>query len=96
MKHYELLTLVPGADAEAVRHKVWKAYDKLDSELDWLNKPVVYRTCRPDDEAGADIMATFELDNEEQLLQYVNHPIHVKLVDSLKDKVASRMAFDHY
>ena len=96
MKHYELLTLTPGADAEAVRHKIWKAYDKLDASLDWLNKPVVVRSCLPEDPAGADIMAVFELDSPEQLQEYVNHPAHVKLVESLKDAVASRVSFDHY
>ena len=94
MKHYEILKLVPGADVEAVRHKIWKAYDKLDAELDWLNHPTVYRGCRAD--GDADIMAVFEVDDEARLQEYARHPVHVKLVEALKDAVASRVSFDHY
>ena len=45
MKHYVLLKLAPGADVESVEEKIFKAYDKLDEELEWLNSPAVYRSC---------------------------------------------------
>ena len=94
MKHYEILKLAPGADLEDVRHRIWKAYDKLDAELDWLNRPIVYRSCRAD--GDADIMAVFEIDDEARLKEYAQHPVRVKLVEALKDAVASRVSFDHY
>ena len=95
MKHYELLRLKPAADADAVRHKIWKAYDKLDAELDWLNHPVVIRGCLAGEDR-ADIMATFELDGEEYLAGYLEHPRRKKLAEELEPLIDARIAFDHY
>ncbi|MBR1821578.1 MAG: Dabb family protein [Clostridia bacterium] len=95
MKHYVLLKLTPGTDPVKVQEKLWKAYRKLDDELDWLNHPVVYRSCR-DDETGYDVMAVVELDGEEQLETYLTHPMTVKLKEKLKDAVARRSVFNHY
>ncbi len=94
MKHYVLLKLAQGADVDAARHKVWKALDKLDADLDWLNRPAVFRSCRPD--GDADLMAVFEVDEEERLPEYLNHPARVKLAEALKDVLVSQVTFDHY
>lgn len=95
MKHIELLKLKPGADIDTARHKIWKAFDKLDAELDWLNHPVVIRGCIGGEDR-ADIMATFELEGEEFLPKYLEHPRHVKLAEELAPMIESRVAFDHY
>ena len=95
MKHYTLLKLAPGADAAEVQRRIKKAYDKLDDELDWANRPMVYRTCA-EDGGGMDIMAVIELDTAEQLRDYYQNSHRAKLVEKLGDSVAEKITFDHY
>jgi len=95
MKHYVLLKLAPGVDVEAIQLRVKKTYEQLDMELDWLNKPVVYRSCVERD-SNADIMAVVELDREDCLQPYLTHPLHVQMAQDLKDVVVGRTSFDHY
>ena len=95
MKHYVLLKLAPGVDVEAIQLRVKKTYEQLDMELDWLNKPVVYRSCVERD-PNADIMAVVELDREDCLQPYLTHPLHVQMAQDLKDVVVGRTSFDHY
>ena len=95
MKHYTLLKLAPGADATEVQSRIKKAYDKLDNELDWANRPVVYRTCAEDGK-GMDIMAVIEIDTAEQLRDYYQNSHCVKLAEKLGDSVAEKITFDHY
>lgn len=95
MKHYTLLKLAPGADAIEVQHKIRKAYEKLDDELDWANRPVVYRCCE-DGASDMDIMAVIELDSADQLKEYRQNSHYVKLTEKLQDLVVERVTFDHY
>ncbi|MBQ3268295.1 MAG: Dabb family protein [Clostridia bacterium] len=95
MKHYTLLKLAPGADPVTAQEKIWKTYRKLDEELDWLNRPVVVRRCE-DVASSFDLMATFELDSEAQLEQYLAHPLTKKLAEKLEGLVAERATFDRY
>ena len=95
MKHYVLLKLAPGVDVEAIQLRVKKTYEQLDMELDWLNKPVVYRSCIERD-SNADIMAVVELDREDCLQPYLTHPLHMQMAQDLKDVVIGRTSFDHY
>lgn len=95
MKHYTILKLKPGADAVDVQQKIRKAYDKLDAELDWANRPVVYRACEERGES-ADIMAVIELDSAEQVKDYLENPHCRKLAEKLQDAVAEKITFDHY
>ena len=95
MKHYVLLKLAPGADAEKVEEKLFKTYDKLDEELNWLNKPAIYRCCA-NTGSNADIMAVINIDGEEHLQEYLSHPLQLKLEKSIGDAVASIITFDHY
>ena len=93
MKHYELLKLVPGADPVEIQEKLMKGYRKLDDELAWLNRPVVFRGCRAGD---YDIMAVVDIDEEERLEEYLNHPTTKKYMDRIAGAVAARATFDHY
>ena len=95
MKHCVLLKLTPGADAQKVQHKIWKTLQKLDDELDWLNRPVVCRSCM-DAESDFDIMAVIDLDSEQQLQAYLDHPLTAKLAEDLGQTVARKAAFNHY
>ena len=95
MKHYILWKLAPGADPVEVQEKIWKTCRKLDDELDWLNRPVVVRRCE-DVASSFDLMATFELDSEAQLEQYLAHPLTKKLAEKLEGLVAERATFDRY
>ncbi len=56
MKHYVLLKLVPGADAQAVLARVKSTYAALDEALPFLHDPQVYASCVERD-SNADIMA---------------------------------------
>ena len=94
MKHYTLIKLVPGTDPVEVQEKLMKGYRKLDDELDWLNHPVVFRSCKDADDY--DIMAVVEIDEEERLPEYLNHPLTLKLKEKLAEVVAGQAAFDHY
>ena len=93
MKHYTLIKLTPGADAAEVQHRIKKAYEKLDAELDWANRPVVYPGCGS---SSMDIMAVMELDDPAQLPALLEHPVSQKLAEKLKDSVAQEITFDHY
>ena len=95
MKHCVLLKLAPGVDAEKVQHKVWKAYQKLDEELDWLNRPVIFRGCM-DAASDFDLMAVIELDDEKQQREYQEHPLTKKLEEALAESVVQKAAFNHY
>ena len=93
MKHIELLKLAAGADAVAVQEKLYKTYQKLDDELDWMNHPVVVRGCGHSD---ADLMVSVELEGEEQLEDFLAQPRLKKLTDALGDAVEAKFTFDHY
>ncbi len=95
MKHCVLIKLVPGADAEKVQHKVWKTFQKLDDELDWLNRPVICRGCM---EAASDfdLMAEIDLESEQLLREYLRHPLTLKLEEDLKESVVQKAVFNHY
>ena len=93
MKHYELLKLAPGADPVEIQEKLMKGYRKLDDELDWLNRPVVFRGCRAGD---YDIMVVVDIDGEERLEEYLKHEITRKCMDRIAESVAGRACFDHY
>ena len=43
-----------------------------------------------------DLMAVIELDDENRLTAYLQHPLTAKLEEDLKDAVAGRAAFNHY
>ena len=95
MKHYALIKVAPSANVEDVQKKIRKAYDKLDGDLDWLNRPVVFRNCLEKD-ANMDIMSEVELDGEEQLEIFLNHPRYIKLMEELRDDIVAQVMFDHY
>ncbi len=95
MKHCVLLKLASGADAEKVQHKIWKTCQKLDDELDWLNRPVVCRSCM-DAASDFDLMVEVELDGEERLQALADHARILKLEEDLKDDVVRRAVFNHY
>ena len=95
MKHYELLKLASGLDPVAIQEKLWKTYRKLDDELDWLNKPVVFRAAEGG-KSSYDLMAVVEIDGEERLDEYLAHPLTQKLEGKLEGAVADKAAFDHY
>ncbi len=95
MKHYVLLKLAPGADAEKVEEKLFKAYDKLDEELNWLNKPAVYRNCVSSG-TNADIMVVINMDGADHMQEYLTHPLHLKLEKAIAESVADIVTFDHY
>ena len=94
MKHYELLKLAPGVDPVAIQEKLWKTYRKLDDELDWLNHPVIHRSCREGDDYHLAVVV--DIDEEERLPEYLSHPLMQKLEGKLGDDIAKRATFDHY
>lgn len=95
MKHYEFYRLVPGTDPVQIQEKIWKTFRKLDDELDWLNKPVVFRATEGG-KSSYDLMAVVEIDGEERLDEYLAHPLTQKLEGKLEGAVADKAAFDHY
>ncbi|MDO4865269.1 MAG: Dabb family protein [Clostridia bacterium] len=95
MKHCVLLKVAEGVDPIKVQEKIWKVFQKLDDELDWMNRPVIRRSCMETD-SDFDLMAEMELDSEEQLQAYRTHPLVEKLNGDLEKKVVRRATFDHY
>ena len=95
MKHYEFYRRVPGTDPVQIQEKIWKTFRKLDDELDWLNKPVVFRAAEGG-KSSYDLMAVVEIDGEERLDEYLAHPLTQKLEGKLEGAVADKAAFDHY
>ena len=95
MKHYVLLKLAAGTDPVKIQEKIWKTFRKLDDELDWLNHPVVYRSCR-DGAPGFDMMTVFEIEAEEQLDEYLAHPLTRRLAEEIGKDVKEKATFDHY
>ncbi len=95
MKHYVLFKFKPGTNLEKVEERIWKTYEDLDRDLSWLNKPAVYRSCDASG-SGADLMAVIDLDGDEYLQQYLDHPSHKAMAEAIKDSVAACTSFDHY
>lgn len=94
MKHYILLKLVSGADPVEIQEKLWKGFRKLDDELDWLNHPVVYRSCKEGDDY--DLMVVVDIEAEERLGEYLSHPLTLKLEGKVEDFIKKKATFDHY
>ena len=94
MKHYELLKLVPGADPVEIQEKLWRSYRKLGDALDWLNHPVVYRSCRQEDDF--DLMVVIEVDREELLNALMDDPEVRKQEEAVKPFIHQRKVFNHY
>jgi hypothetical protein len=94
MKHYELLKLVPGADPVEIQEKLWRGYRKLGDALDWLNHPVVYRSCRQEDDY--DLMVVIEVDKEELLNALMDDPEVQKQEEAVKPFIHRRKIFNHY
>lgn len=94
MKHYELLKLVPGADPVEIQEKLWKSYRKLDDRMDWLNRPVVHRSCRQEDDY--DLMVVIEVEKEELLNGLLDDPQVRKQQEALKAFIQKRKIFNHY
>ena len=95
MKHIAFFRLAPGADAAAIREKLWKTHRKLDDELDWLKHPVIYPRCE-ETESTYDLMLSVEIDEAERLREYLDHPLYRKLEEKIMPSVESRATFDHY
>lgn len=93
MTHYVLMTLKPGADIDAVERRVRETFRALDEALPWLNGPAVYRNCVERD-VNADIMVRVQIDAPEQLQTYLDHPLHVKMKQDLKDSLSGKVSFD--
>ena len=94
MKRCVLLKLVSGADPVEVQEKLWKGYRKLDDALDWLNHPVIHRSCRAEDDY--DLMIVVNIDEEERLPEYLAHPLTLKLEGKVEDVIKKKATFDHY
>ena len=45
MKRCVLLKLTPGTDPVEVQEKLWKGFNRLDETLEWVNHPVIRRSC---------------------------------------------------
>ncbi len=94
MKHYVLLKLAPGCDADAAFARVQSTYQALAEALPWLNNPRVCRNCVARD-SNADIMAVIDLDSAEHLSAYLTHPLHLQMAQDMKGIVIGRTSFDH-
>jgi len=94
VKHFILLKLTAGTDPVEIQEKLWKGLRKLDDELDWLNHPVVHRSCKEGDDY--DLMAVMDIEEEERLPEYLSHPLTLKLEGKLKDSIAKKKTFNHY
>lgn len=94
MKHYVLLKLIPGTDPVEVQEKLWKGLRRLDDALDWVNHPVVFRSCKEEDDY--DLMAVVDIDEEARLPEYLAHPLTLKLEGKVEDVVKKKISFNHY
>ncbi|MBQ3424496.1 MAG: Dabb family protein [Clostridia bacterium] len=94
MKRCVLLKLKEGVDPVQVQEKLWQGYRKLDGTLDWLTHPVILRSCRSGDDY--DLMAVFNIEEEEKLEAYLAHPLMAKMTEALEDLVERKAVFDHY
>ena len=95
MKHIMLIKLKAGADPVAIQEKIYKTFRKLDDELDWLTHPMIVRRCEGTD-SGYDLMASFELEKEEQVKEYQALPQVEKLRGKILEFVEDKATFDHY
>lgn len=93
MKHYVLLKLVPGVDANRVCESMRETYKQLDEAMPQLHNPKVHQNCIVRD-SNADVMAEIELDGPEYLQAYLTHPLHLAMAEGFKGTVAARTSFD--
>ena len=95
MRHIMLIKLKAGTDLVAIQERIFKTFRKLDDELDWLNNPVIVRRCEGTD-SSFDLMASFELEKEEQVKEYQALPQVEKLRGKILEFVEDKATFDHY
>jgi len=94
MKHYELLKLVSGTDLVEVQEKLRKYFHELDGTKDWLNHPVVHRSCRQEDDY--DLMIVVEIDAEERMGELADDPMALDYQGKIAQYIKKRKTFDHY
>ncbi len=93
MKHYVLLTFVPGTDVDRAHKIMSETYRQLEAAIPQLHAPKVHKNCVVR-ELNADVMAEIELDGPEFLETYLKHPLHVAMVEGFKGTLAGRTSFD--
>jgi hypothetical protein len=94
MKHYELLRLVSGTDPMEVQEKLQRYFRELDGTKDWVNHPVVHRSCRKEDDY--DLMIVVEIDAEERMGELMDDPLALELQGRIAQSIKKRKTFDHY
>ncbi len=94
MTHYVLMKFKPGTDLAGSEKRIRETYSQLDAALPFLHNPRIYRNCVERD-SNADIMAVIDLDSEEDLPRYLNHPLHLQMAASFRDSIVNRVSFDH-
>lgn len=94
MKRCILFKLVPGADPVEIQEKLMKNLRKLNDAADWINHPVVHRSCMAGDDY--DLMVVFNIDEEERLSEFLDHPLKLKLEGKIEDCVSRVSVFNYY
>ena len=94
MKRCILFKLVPGTDPIEIQEKLMKNLRKLDDALDWLNHPVIHRSCMEGDDY--DLMVVVNIEEEERLPEFLNHPLKQDLEGKVDDRISKVSVFNHY
>ncbi|MBM6991478.1 MAG: Dabb family protein [Mobilibacterium timonense] len=94
MKHYVFLKFKPEQDLDEAEKIIRSTFRGLDNALPWFMNPCVYRNTI-DRDTNADILATVEIESEEQLTTYLAHPLHRAMAARLDPEVERRTTFDH-
>lgn len=94
MKHYVFLKFKPGEDLDEAEGIIRQTFRGLDQAIPWFMNPCVYRNTVERD-TNADILATVEIESEDQLKTYLSHPLHVAMAARLDPEVERRITFDH-
>ena len=94
MVHYELLKLKPGSDPVEVQEKLWKYFRRLNDAMDWVNHPVIHRSCRQGNDF--DLMIAVSIEAEERIGELTVDPLVLELEGKVQDYILERRTFDHY
>ena len=93
MFHYVLFQLKPELTADVMESLYECTYARLKETLPGVIGTFFRRNCILR-ECNMDVMITVHLKSRETLSQYLQHPLHLKFIESTHDYVAQRVSFD--
>jgi len=94
MKHYVLLKFKPNYYNKDVLDFTKNIFYKIKDSLDGILNVKVFNNC-VERNSNMDIMIEMELKDEDVLVEYLKHELHMKFVSVVNEHLVIKVSFDH-